>query len=298
MNTSSGSYVERFTLAPPLPASRGWIMRAESAQAPVALIVPALGVAARSYERFGAALREAGLHAACVDLRGVGSSPLRAARGVDWGYLELVDGELAALYDEVRRRLPEAPTVLVGHSLGGQLAMLQQARQRHRPAQAVVLLASGSPWIRAFPRYARPAVAAFVQLTRASCIGLGVFRGDWLRFGGRQPARLMLEWASHARHGRFGRLGAEQWDADAALRNSATPVIGMPMGRDAYTLAAATRHLADMSAGALRWAPLDTIDGRAPGHFGWMRTPVPVARRLAELLAEMPASSPASVAGA
>lgn len=258
----------------------GWLFIAARPEAPVALVVPALGVAARSYRRFGAALCNAGLHAACLDMRGVGSSPVRARRGVDWGYLDLVDIELNLLYDQVAERLPRAPRVLVGHSLGGQLALLHQARHPQRAVRQVVLLASGSPWSRCYPLGSRSALRGFGAATSAMCRWLGVFRGDLLRFGGPQGATLMRQWAGFVRTGRLGVLQGE-WDADAALARLDRPILGLHMRGDHYTPRASTVQLAGMTAGTFR---LETID-EPPGHFRWMREPGPVVARLAERLA-------------
>jgi predicted alpha/beta hydrolase len=265
--------------------SAGWLLPAADPAAPLALLVPALGVAARSYRRFGDALQARGISIACADLRGVGSSPLRAARGVDWGYLDLVDAELDALYRAARRQLPEAPAAWLGHSLGGQLALLHQARHRERQPAAVVLLASASPWTRGYPWWTRPLVAGLGRTAGLMARRLGVFRGDWLGFGGRQGARLMGEWSRFVAHGRLGRL--EGWDADAALAGLELPLLAVSMRGDRYAPRAAIGELAALTRSRLQLERIDSVDGHVPGHFGWLRHPDAVAARLADRLPMM-----------
>ncbi|MCB1630115.1 MAG: alpha/beta fold hydrolase, partial [Xanthomonadales bacterium] len=66
---------------PPSPAS---IRRA-------VLILPALGVRAAAYRHLAQALNVHGLDVLALDLRGVGSSSVRASRQHDWGYQDLLD---------------------------------------------------------------------------------------------------------------------------------------------------------------------------------------------------------------
>lgn len=250
-------------------------------QAPALLLVPALGVAARHYLAFGEALAGLGMHAAVMDLRGVGSSSVRARRGVDWGYLDLVDVELNTLYRLARERWPDSPLHWVGHSLGGQLCLLHQARHPEQRIESVVLAATGTPWVATFDRPMRWLVHALALLAAFSSARLGVFRGDWLRFGGAQGARLMRQWSRFCRSGRLGRLGAERWDADAALAVVDRPMLGLSMRGDTYAPQRSTEGLAALTAGRLQLQRIDQVDGHLPGHFRWMRHPQTVAALIA-----------------
>lgn len=260
------------------------LFRADRAGAPVALVLPALGVPARAYQRLAQALQAQGVHALLADLRGMGQSSVRARRGVDWGYLDLVDNELQAMHALAREALPGAPPFFVGHSLGGHLALLHQARHPAQRVAGIALVASGSPWFRLFGPMS-PMLLGLGALTRAMSTGLGVFRGDLLGFGGAQGATLMREWALFLREGRFSPLGAEGWDPSAALARVDRPLFAISMRRDHYAPPAATEHLARLTAGPLELVRLASVDGgRAPGHFLWMRHPEPVAALLAERL--------------
>ena len=60
------------------------------------LWLPALGVAARHYLPLAEALAQRGVATFLHEWRGHGSSSLRAGRGTDWGYRELLALDLAA----------------------------------------------------------------------------------------------------------------------------------------------------------------------------------------------------------
>src|SRR5687768_13204471 len=83
----------------PLEAADGarWELRlqrpAVAVRAPV-LCVPAMGVPARFYAPLQAELARAGFLAAVTELRGHGTSTVRAGRRVDFGYHELLSLDL------------------------------------------------------------------------------------------------------------------------------------------------------------------------------------------------------------
>src|SRR5690606_3305678 len=86
------------------------------------LWLPALGVGARHYLPFAQTLAARGVATFLHEWRGAGSSSLRAGHDCDWGYRELLELDIAASAEAMRRNLPGLPTVVGGHSLGGQLA--------------------------------------------------------------------------------------------------------------------------------------------------------------------------------
>lgn len=258
----------------------------------VSMIVPALGVGAGSYIRFARALSDRGRHVLVADLRGVGTSSVRASASVDWGYLDLVDEELRQLWITADTWFPGAPKHWIGHSLGGHLALIHQARHLDQPVTRVELVASGSPWYPNYPGIYRIGTRVLGAFARLSAKWLGVFPGDWIGFGGKQGARLMTEWSGFVRHGLPGPLTDRDWELSAALRRVSLPVHGLCMGGDTYCPPAATKHLISLTSATPTLLTLKSIDGgRVPGHFEWMRHPHAAARMLAQ---DFEKQSPAS----
>lgn len=245
------------------------------------LVIPALGTPARLYAPLAQALARRGCSVGVVELRGVGQSPIRARRGVDWGYADLIDGECHAALRMLAARHPGRPLWALGHSLGGQLAVLYAAR-RHRPElSGIVLAASGTPYWRAYPLLSSGLVLALGALARASVALCGYFPGQRFRFGGRQPARLMREWATLLASGRFR---VEGWTDDlwrARLGTLELPVLPLAIGGDHLVPPGAIAHLA-RSAGCD--ARVETHG--SGGHFAWLRTPEPIAARVAAFITD------------
>lgn len=250
----------------------------ERADAPAVLVVPALGTPAGVYRRLADALVAQGLQAAVLELRGVGRSPVRARRGVDWGYADLVDGEIAHAIDTLRARCPDSALYALGHSLGGHALLLHQARRPDQALAGVALVASGTPWWRNYRGGFRWMVRGLGFAADRASRWLGYYPGDWLRFGGRQGAKLMREWAQLVGHGRFAQIWPDgPWrDALAALR---TPLLGIAMPGDAYTPFESLRHLLQI-VGRADAAEMLEVDGQ-PGHFGWLKEPATLVGRVA-----------------
>jgi predicted alpha/beta hydrolase len=234
---------------------------------PVALLLPAMGVPARYYRAFAEHLHDQGLAVVVADLRGTGDSTPRPSRRSRYGYADLVDDVGAA-----RDTLPQGrTTILVGHSLGGQVALLYLARDAG--VDGLALVATGLPYFRAYPRGMRARVLRLTQGVGALTALLRVWPG-W-GFGGRQARGVILDWGYTARHGRYPRLRG--WDAEAALRSVRTPVLAITVEGDTYTPADTTDHLV----AKLAAAPVTREVWPGGDHFRWVRESGGIAGRIA-----------------
>lgn len=245
------------------------LMRSDRVQAPLALILPAMGVPARFYASFARGLHQAGLHVATADLRGQGDSSPRPRRGVNFGYRELAEDDLPAVMRTIRNLVPAAPLVLVGHSLGGQLALLGGPAG----ADAIVLVASGSGWWRTFGAGRGVRNLLVGQAFAALAAGLGYWPGERLGFGGTQATTVMRDWARQGRTGRY-RLTGSGTDHEAALAAVRLPVLAVSVENDAFAPPASVDHLLSKipSATISRWCYTRALaDGQPIDHFRWVR---------------------------
>lgn len=251
---------------------------------PVILVVPALGTPAGAYKRLAAALAAAAGAVAVLELRAVGESRVRPSRRLDFGYADLIDGEVDAAIGALRARFPGQPLVLLGHSLGGHLALLHQARHPGRPIDGLLLVASGAPYFRAYGGK-RWLVRAFGGVAGWSSRLLGHFPGDWLGFGGRQGRTLMVEWSGFVRSGQPQVSGWRDSAWRPRLKQVALPTLALATRGDHYAPVDAVRHLLKLSAIAPQVEVIEAgPDGRPPGHFGWLKQPVAVVARVAAWL--------------
>jgi predicted alpha/beta hydrolase len=258
-----------------LPAEDGTLLagtwREPPAPRAAVVLAGATAVPARAYSRLAEALAWSGLAVLTFDYRGVGGSAPRRLRGhratmADWGRLDL-DGALAW----VRERLPGAPPLLFGHSVGGQLLGLAPNAEALRGA---LLVGAQSGYWRHWPGGARywmwlnwhlvlPGISLVLGYAPMGVLGMGenlpagVAR-QWARWG-RHPEHLLSECSPRERE-RYARLGF--------------PIRAYHLSDDGF----APREAVQRLLGFYRGAPTELVS-RSPaelgvpsiGHFGWLR---------------------------
>jgi predicted alpha/beta hydrolase len=251
--------------------------------APKALLywLPGMGIGVRSNLAFARALAQRGFAVAVHEWRGLGESDLRASRRRNWGYHELLDLDMPAGLRATRATFARLPLWIGGHSLGGQLAIIELALKRFA-FEGALLVASGQPTWRSFAGRSRW-VWAFAKVLPAFCRIVGFFPGKLLGFGGRQPRTLMTEWASTIARGDY-HLPAFEGYLNSALADLRARAVAIQFTDDWLSPLQALERLRQMTPEAdwevhrlskaeLRDAPAD--------HFGWMAFPEPAAALLA-----------------
>ena len=249
-----------------------------SAADPALLFLPALGVPISYYEPFLAQLASVGFHVHGLELRGMPHSSITNVRNTDFGYKHMLTLDIPAALVA----LPADPAALVGHSLGGQLALLYAALNPGFSAP-LVAIASGSSFhgtvaSRRGRRIRRRQVAAVPVIVGA----LGYFPGHRLGFGGRQPKSVMRDWALEGQTGRYA------GELESGLANVHNSVLSITLEGDRLITEAAAAHLSER----LTSASVSTVQlqaeanaGKPFDHFRWARSnPAPVVRAITEFL--------------
>ncbi|GAA1856440.1 alpha/beta hydrolase family protein [Asanoa iriomotensis] len=258
---------------------------APSPSAPVAVVLPAMGVAGRFYRPLAESLGAAGFAVVVADLRGTGDSTPRPSRSSGYGYADLAD-DVGAVLDSLKTDYADRRTVLVGHSLGGQAALMHLATAPGEvQVDGLALVAAAIPYWRAYPRHGL-VVGGYMQAIGLTATALGVWPG-WT-FGGRQARGVIQDWAGSGRTGRFPRI--QGLDTDAAVGTVTTPVLAISIDGDIYT----PHETLDHTTAKLRRAPVRRerlarieAEGR-PAHFAWVRAPGPVTALIADWHATLP----------
>lgn len=245
------------------------------------LWVPALGVAARHYERFALALAGLGMAVGVHEWRGHGSSDQRASRRHNWGYKALLDDDLPASAAALASAFPDTRLYVGGHSLGGQLSTLL-ASTTSLPVAGVVLVASGAPYWRRF----RPWVAlAYVGAPLLAGL-VGRLPGRRIGFGGNEARGVISDWSRSGRTGRYAARGMAV-DFEAALRTQRAPVLALRLRDDWLGPASSVAFLLDKMPEAPRTLGVispDDLGGEPADHFAWMKMPATLASRISEWL--------------
>jgi predicted alpha/beta hydrolase len=235
-----------------------------------------------------------------MDLRGIGASSVRADRAYDFGYDTLVSDAFAGV--AALRAFAQVPEVVVlGHSLGGHLALLMLARQTaSEPLARVALVAAGSPFYASYRNpVAKGVILTIAQTAKIATRALGYFPGKQIGFGGREARTVMREWSSLARKNAFDIHGwTGELPPEAALARVRARVLAIEIERDAFS----PRRSIDALLSKVPRAEVTRAlqqgrggNGRAV-HHNWARSPKRVVERFCAWLQEAPGAlaSPAA----
>jgi len=231
---------------------------------PHVVFLPGLGVPISYYAPFLTDWAARGFVIFALEIRGMPQSSTADIRAHDFGYAHVLDQELPAV---IAQTPLEAPFILAGHSLGGQLSLLHAGRGLG-DVSAVITIASGSSHHSALPTTAlRLLRRTQVAIIAGSARVLGYHAGHRLGFGGRQPRTMIADWASEARTGRYALAGSTT-DDEAGLATIRQPVLMVTLEGDRLISPAAAALLGARASGT------DITELHLPGafdHFRWAR---------------------------
>ncbi|SDD34736.1 alpha/beta hydrolase family protein [Actinokineospora iranica] len=261
------------------------LLPSEDASAPVVLILPAMAVKAKFYLPLAKALRAAGLSVATCDLRGQGESTPALREGPDFGYRELIEVDLPAIVAAVTERFPDRPLHLLGHSLGGQLALLFSATNPGVVA-GVSTIGTGTVFWRAFgPK------RWFEALWKIQWIGLvSKVKGWWpggVLIPGAMAGGVMIDWARHSRTSRYRPKGTNV-GYDAALAKLDIPVLLISLERDILGPKSNVDFLGERleSARLANWHIAAGAGVANLDHFGWVKDSAVIGPAVATWITE------------
>ena len=284
ISTADGAAFELLCVLPPAPQR-------------LVYWLPAMGVPARHYLPLAEALARHGVGVAIHEWRGIGSSNRRAARGCDWGYRELLQDDLVAGRAAVHGRWPQARCSVGGHSLGGQLGLLY-AGLHPDEFDSLVLVASGAPYWRNFRH--RWLIGLCLVLAPWLANLRGHLPGRRLGFAGNEARGVVADWARSGRSGIYAANGVES-NIEQALAALRLPLLALRLRDDWLGPAPSLDWLLDKLGPSPRTqqvlAPAD-LGGKPADHFSWMKSPEPVAARVAGWLDALDAASTGDAAPA
>lgn len=238
----------------------------QAAPAPTLVFLPALGVPLGYYSGMLEHWSHTGRHIVAVEQRGMPLTPTSGIRHQRFGYSTIVRDDLPAVIDSL---LPDSHNyMLVGHSLGGQLALLATAAGTVTP-EAVVAIASGtsSPTAKS-TRLGHVSRRGQVAFIRAVSAALGFWPGHRLGFGGRQPRSLMRDWCYEGVYGRY-RLDGDDTKYESALRGIRQPVLLLSLEGDPIITQPAAAHLARRLPAHSEHRRLTSTRAKAFDHIRW-----------------------------
>ncbi|MCO4745218.1 MAG: alpha/beta fold hydrolase [Proteobacteria bacterium] len=245
------------------------------------LLLPALGIEARFYQRLAEALSARGVDVAVVEQRGHGRSAIRPSRSVDFGWREMIFVDASAALDWLADKSGATVSVVMGHSLGGHHAAIL-CGQRPEAIDGLVLAATGTAWTGAYTGRTAASIHVLRRVIGPLGLLLGHYPGATLGFGGREARTVMSDWASLAGDNRYVARGIDT-DIDAAIAHFPGATLALRMSEDAFAPEAAVEAvLGKLGEGAA--ITRVTLDAQAIGkradHFSWAKHPDAAAERI------------------
>ncbi len=240
-------------------------------QGPIILILPAMGVKASYYEPFIQELVANNITTMSVDLRGLGTYSIRPSKKIDFGYLDMIT-DLKVVVDTIKSKYSNLKIYGLGHSLGGQIMALAQAKYTHL-FSGLILAAANSVYYKTWSgkqRYFnRIGYSVFPLLSRL----LGYFPGHKVGFGGKAAKTQLIDWAYVGRTGQYNIIG-DDLDYEKALKNVAIPVLAVYIEGDWLSPKAAMAHLYGKfspTAPITNYTLTRAATGVKLNHFNWVK---------------------------
>ncbi|WP_054812304.1 alpha/beta hydrolase family protein [Nocardia arizonensis] len=248
---------------------------------PVVVVIPGLGVPGAYYSVFARNLADRGFDVAIGELRGNGDSTPKPGPASAYGYHELVSVDFPAIFEVVRGRFPASTPYLLGHSMGGQLAVMYASRIRGRLG-GLLLVASGTPYFRGYRGVFGPGMLVGTTAATLTASLAGFWPGDRITVGGfgRQSKVLVSDWARLARTGRFVPVDADI-DYEERIARLKLPVLSITVAGDELTPPGSAAHLLSKmpDAEVTTWHQPEAL-----GHNGWITDPASTVDRIEKWL--------------
>ncbi len=255
---------------------------------PTFLFIPAMGVPADYYKPFALRMADRGWAMITADLRGIGSSSVRASRAVDFGYHDLITADIPATVETVRRLFPKNRLILMGHSLGGQLNTLYTALNPEK-VDALVFIAACTVYYKGWPFPINMGILAGTQTAAIITMALGYFPGHRIGFGGREARIIILDWARNARNGDYKILNNET-DFESLISHVEIPVLATSFKGDRLCTERAVRNLTGkFKCADITYAHFTELDAPAESlnHFRWAKKSDAVVDKIQEWMDNM-----------
>lgn len=288
-NSATAEECEKFTFgekeAVQIPVKgfdplHGELYRCENTDAPKLLWLPAMGVPAGYYGAFAKALVKEGIQCLVLDLRGQGMSHPPNGRKSKHGYRHLFETDIPAALSALRDLTGSGPVFSGGHSLGGQVALLQAASSA-ADLNGLVFVATQLPHYAAYPRKDQLRMWLGSQTVKTVAKVWGYWPGHRFGFGGRQPLSLVNDWAGIVQTGR--------WDSITGgfdtrkLAKLSVPALAVSIEGDKDAPRSAVERLSAPLKGTevsqLHYSPSEPS---AEDHLRWARRePEPIAAHVA-----------------
>lgn len=195
------------------------------------ILLPAIGVPIRKYERLIIGLKNKGYSVVYADYPCCGENLPQISKAHDYNYLDLINDFIPHLIKSSRTK----NLVLLGHSLGGHLATLYSL-ENNIP---IAVVASGNIHYKNWDLLGRAKILSAVMLFKALIKAYGFFPGYKVGFGDKEAKSLMGDWCHTVLTGNYDFLGKK-------FKKNNVKGLFINIKNDNFSPLKSTQKLADM----------------------------------------------------
>ncbi len=242
---------------------------------PVITCFPAMGVNAEYYRTLAHSLAKEGFIVVTADLRGIGSSSVRASKQNNFGYFEMIHYDWSAIIKAVKNKFPKNKMFILGHSLGGQLSSLYLSHQKDCEISGLILVTVNSVYYKGYGFPDGLKVLVGTNLAYLISLFVGYFPGRTFGFGGIEAKSVIRDWSRQGRTGLYEILNSSL-NYETLLAKLALPVISFSFEGDFFAPSGAAQHLV----GKMKKANVKHIHMQPEEyglknkfHFSWVKKP-------------------------
>ncbi|AHH19808.1 putative hydrolase, alpha/beta hydrolase family [Nocardia nova SH22a] len=240
-------------------------------RSPLVLIAPAMAIGSGYYRPLVAEFAARGWEAKAMTRRGFETGRPRASRGLDWAYDDEID-DIATEVANARADHPDRPIILLGHSLGGQLAAGHELTRS--PVDGLVTVGGALPYHRTYPLSGPHLLVMGAVIVPLLTALFGYLPQP--AFGAPGARTMMREWA------RMVVTGRPPFPMESRIR---TPSLVIGLDHDAMAPARSIDSFATRifeASAVTRWhyRDDDVPAGASNDHIGWVRTSAPIVDRI------------------
>ncbi len=181
------------------------------------LILPALGVRVKFYVQVAQSFATNEIGVLCLNWRGYEKDGLYTAKRNDWGTERLLS-DIDELYQYVTNLYSDKLIYILGHSYGGQLALLFNSKFELN-IKGIILIATCCPYHKGWDGLKNLKMRILGISLPILVKTIGYFPGRLLGFAGTEAKTIMEDWSYTIRTGIY-KLSHSAFDYESALRHN------------------------------------------------------------------------------